>query len=88
MPDKYGFNILGNDVKCIEPQCENGGKMWEWPEERRKVHFLSHNFVMAGNTPAITGAKRTDNCRVCGRQFEQEKRRGRPRVKCYVCKPE
>lgn len=87
MPDKYGFNILGDKVRCIEEECDAGGFCYEWNEERRKIHFLTHNFQMDGDSPVIQGYKRVDSCRVCGRQFEQERKRGRPRVLCYVCKP-
>ncbi len=91
MPDKFGFNILVDwgkiSTKCIEPDCDAGGRLFEWDDDRKKVHFLSHHFTMEGHVPAISGLSRTDSCRVCGRQFEQERKRGRPRVLCYVCKP-
>ena len=91
MPDKYGFNILvdwGNlSVGCIETDCKAGGSIHEWNEERRKIHFLTHNFQMEGDSPTINGSKRLDKCRVCSKEFEQERKRGRPRVLCYICKP-
>ncbi len=89
MPDKYGFNILVDwgrtKVECIEEDCGVGGHLFEWNEDRRKVHFLTHNY---DNSPAINGIKRSDLCRICGTEFEQERKRGRPRVLCYLCKPE
>lgn len=88
MPDRYGFNLLGNDVYCIEEDCVAGGPIYEWKEDRRKGHFLTHGFhFVEGSSPRIEGIVRKDNCRICGGEFEQERKRGRPRVLCYVCKP-
>lgn len=93
MPDKYGFDHLPDrglvTVKCVEMGCEIGGLMWEWPESRRKIHFLSHNYELTmDNQPVISGPKKVTICGTCGSSFEQERKRGRPRVKCYICKPE
>lgn len=40
MPDRYGFNHLGTDVRCID--CPEGGPVWSWPPERREHHAASH----------------------------------------------
>jgi len=92
MPDKYGFDHLPNRgvvaFKCVEVGCNVGGLSWEWPESRRKIHFLAHNFSsIAGESPKFGGPIKISICRICGSSFEQEKKRGRPRVQCYVCKP-
>lgn len=36
MPDRYGFNHLGDQVRCID--CPSGGPLGAWPERRRAVH--------------------------------------------------
>jgi hypothetical protein len=38
MPDKYGFDHLGDGVRCIEPGCVAGGRRGQWPDERREAH--------------------------------------------------
>jgi len=40
MPDLYGFNLLGNSVRCID--CEAGGPLWHWPERKRQRHARTH----------------------------------------------
>jgi hypothetical protein len=40
MPDRHGFNLLGDGVRCID--CETGGPIWCWPERRRRRHARSH----------------------------------------------
>jgi HB1, ASXL, restriction endonuclease HTH domain len=44
MPDQYGFNHLGDEVRCID--CPSGGPLWQWPEHKRARHGRSH-----GHTP-------------------------------------
>ena len=44
MPDQYGFNHLGDEVRCID--CPSGGPLWQWPEDKRARHGRSH-----GHTP-------------------------------------
>jgi hypothetical protein len=44
MPDQYGFNHLGDEVRCID--CPSGGQLWKWPEHTRARHGASH-----GHTP-------------------------------------
>ncbi len=44
MPDQYGFNHLGDEVRCID--CPNGGPLWQWPEHKRARHGRNH-----GHTP-------------------------------------
>jgi HB1, ASXL, restriction endonuclease HTH domain len=44
MPDQYGFNHLGDEVRCID--CPSGGPLWQWPEHTRARHGRSH-----GHTP-------------------------------------
>jgi hypothetical protein len=40
MPDQYGFNHLGDAVRCID--CPSGGPLWQWPEHKRARHGRSH----------------------------------------------
>jgi hypothetical protein len=40
MPDRLGFNLLGETVRCIE--CEAGGPIWRWPERKRRRHARGH----------------------------------------------
>jgi HB1, ASXL, restriction endonuclease HTH domain len=46
MPDQYGFNHLGDEVRCID--CPSGGPLWQWPEHKRARHGRSH-----GHTPKV-----------------------------------
>jgi hypothetical protein len=48
MPDQYGFNHLGDEVRCID--CPSGGPLWQWPEHKRARHGRSH-----GHTPKAVG---------------------------------
>jgi hypothetical protein len=40
MPDLYGFNHLGDEVRCID--CPAGGAIWQWPEPKRRRHARTH----------------------------------------------
>jgi hypothetical protein len=40
MPDQYGFNHLGDSVRCID--CPTGGPIWRWPEHKRARHGRTH----------------------------------------------
>ena len=40
MPDQYGFNHLGDSVRCID--CPTGGPLGQWPEHKRHQHARSH----------------------------------------------
>jgi hypothetical protein len=40
MPDQYGFNHLGDSVRCID--CPTGGPLGHWPEQKRRRHACSH----------------------------------------------
>jgi hypothetical protein len=40
MPDQYGFNHLGDVVRCID--CPRGGPLWQWPEHKRARHGRKH----------------------------------------------
>jgi hypothetical protein len=40
MPDQYGFNHLGDSVRCID--CPTGGPLGHWPEHKRHQHARSH----------------------------------------------
>jgi hypothetical protein len=40
MPDRHGFNLLGDSVRCID--CEAGGPLWHWPERKRQRHARAH----------------------------------------------
>jgi hypothetical protein len=49
MPDQYGFNHLGDNVRCID--CPTGGAIGHWPEDKRAKHACSH-----GTGPRRSGA--------------------------------
>ena len=40
MPDRHGFDLLGETVRCID--CPTGGPLWRWPERKRRRHARSH----------------------------------------------
>ena len=40
MPDQYGFNHLGDNVRCID--CPTGGPIGHWPEHKRARHGGTH----------------------------------------------
>jgi hypothetical protein len=40
MPDQYGFNHLGDNVRCID--CPTGGPIGRWPEHKRAQHGRTH----------------------------------------------
>jgi hypothetical protein len=40
MPDRHGFNLLGETVRCIN--CPASGPLWRWPERKRRRHARSH----------------------------------------------
>jgi hypothetical protein len=40
MPDKHGFNHLGDTVRCID--CPVGGPLGHWPEHKRAQHARRH----------------------------------------------
>jgi hypothetical protein len=40
MPDRYGFDHLGDEVRCID--CPAGGPLGRWPEYRRCQHAHTH----------------------------------------------
>jgi hypothetical protein len=40
MPDRHGFNLLGDSVRCIN--CETRGPIWRWPERERQQHARAH----------------------------------------------
>jgi hypothetical protein len=43
MPDSFGFDYLGDSVRCID--CPTGGPIWRWPEENRQRHAASHGRI-------------------------------------------
>jgi HB1, ASXL, restriction endonuclease HTH domain len=49
MPDQYGFNHLGDSVRCID--CSTGGPIWRWPEHKRARHGRTH-----GTEPKLCAA--------------------------------
>ena len=51
MPDPYGFNHLGDDVRCID--CLAGGPLGRWPEHKRAMHAHTH-----GRTTTATDLRR------------------------------
>ena len=56
MPDPYGFDHLGDSVRCID--CPTGGPIWQWPERKRASHARIHG---AKPTPIATDLRRQRN---------------------------
>lgn len=92
MPDKWNFNHLGHEVRCIEAGCEDiGGMVGFWPAEKREQHFLTHyrepqTKVSGDVVYEIQGEIRIQDCIECGNPFEQKRKRGRPQLKCEECR--
>lgn len=40
MPNKYGFQRLGDEVACID--CDVRDPAFRWPEKRQAQHKLAH----------------------------------------------
>jgi hypothetical protein len=69
------------------------------PQWKRKEHFEAHKTErkMIREASALAarlnqerggnGDTRIDVCIQCGQEFQQERKRGRPRKKCYDCLP-
>jgi len=90
MPNKHGFNELGTTRSCIEDKCSFTGEIWNMPEDKQIAHFLEHfreAQIVEGRDIIYTveGEMRTQPCRVCGNEFSQPRRRGRPKLTCEVC---
>jgi HB1, ASXL, restriction endonuclease HTH domain len=51
MPDQYGFNHLGDEVRCID--CPSGGPLWQWPEHKRARHGRSHGHAPKAVSPDL-----------------------------------
>lgn len=41
MPDRFDFDHLGLDVRCV--WCGDGGPRWQWPDDRREQHGHTHD---------------------------------------------
>jgi HB1, ASXL, restriction endonuclease HTH domain len=54
MPDRHGFNLLGDSVRCVD--CETGGPIWRWPEHKRRRHARAHR--AAAKAVRRTGLRR------------------------------
>jgi hypothetical protein len=48
MPDQYGFNHLGDSVRCID--CPTGGPIGRWPEHKRQRHARNHGAARTAST--------------------------------------
>lgn len=77
-------------------ECKGCGEIV--PRWKRKKHFEAHvkeramiqeaaRVAATINRESGNGDSRTDVCVTCGSEFVQERRRGRPRKKCYTCLP-
>lgn len=97
MPNVNNFDVLTDyygptELRCIEEGCDFKGFQWEMSEEMQHEHFLTHfNEIqnvtnLEGFTYEITGDVRTQPCRICGENFTQPRRRGRPRLECDSCR--
>ena len=65
MPDKHGFNHLGDTVRCID--CPAGGTLGHWPEHKRAQHARRHSRTAPGanqlrrQRPLLTAPSTTPN---------------------------
>jgi hypothetical protein len=55
VPDRYGFNHLGDNVRCID--CTTGGPLGRWPEPKRATHAHSHHRVPLQRTPGAADTR-------------------------------
>jgi hypothetical protein len=51
MPDQYGFNHLGDTVRCID--CPTGGPLGQWPEHKRARHGRNHSHAPKAVRPDL-----------------------------------
>jgi hypothetical protein len=51
MPDQYGFNHLGDTVRCID--CPTGGPLGQWPEHKRARHGRNHGHAPKAVSPDL-----------------------------------
>jgi len=51
MPDQYGFNHLGDAVRCID--CPTGGPIWQWPKPKRQRHARTHGLASSQRTTGL-----------------------------------
>jgi hypothetical protein len=51
MPDQYGFNHLGETVRCIE--CPTSGPLGQWPEHKRARHGRNHGHAPKAVSPDL-----------------------------------
>src|SRR5438105_2000818 len=51
MPDQYGFNHLGDTVRCID--CPTGGPLGQWPEHKRARHGRNHGHAPKAVRPDL-----------------------------------
>ena len=51
MPDQYGFNHLGDTVRCID--CPTGGPIGQWPEPKRRRHARTHGVAPKHSTTEL-----------------------------------
>jgi len=86
VPNKFNFNLLGNEVACID--CNIRGFVWEMPAEFQQEHFLTHNttIYVQSDTKIIDHRLMQKVCRKCDTPFNQERRRGRPYLECENCR--
>lgn len=97
MPNIHNFDILPDFFswtthKCVEKDCGFGGPKWEMTDKVMSDHALTHFrepetvVNLDGLEYEVRGLERIQPCRVCGNDFSQPRRRGRPRLECDDCK--
>src|SRR5579884_4147903 len=62
MPDQYGFNHLGDAVRCID--CPAGGALGRWTEHKRAQHAMAHGRRITDlrrQRPLLAASPPTDN---------------------------
>ena len=69
MPDKYGFQRLGDQVACID--CVVRDPAYRWPENRRRRHQEAH-VKEAAKVAAREARLRAREARRLARQTQRE----------------
>ena len=69
MPNKYGFQRLGDDVSCID--CPVREPAYRWPEKRQRQHFEAH-VKQAAKDAARVARQRARDARRLAAQLRRE----------------
>lgn len=77
MPDRHGFDLLGNKYSCIF--CNTKDFIWNLSDALREEHSLLH-------VEPKEVIFQTIECEDCGELFQRESKRGRQPKYCPTCR--